>query len=109
MTTATNSKSIETGAKRTQRQDEHATMETLREDVRDLGRDLGKLKTDAIDATAGVANSAIAGVRTGAETAIEGAKRAQTEVSDWVSHRPITSLLIAIGVGAIAARLMTRR
>lgn len=109
MTTAIKDNTTAMSASQGRNSPERADLDTLKDDFRDIGRDLGRLKTDAIDASAGVATSAMDSVRAGAETAMDGAKRAQTEISTWVADRPFTSLLIAVGVGAIVARLISRR
>lgn len=88
---------------------DEVSLEDVQEDLRIVTRDIAQLKTDA-------AGAAITGVRHGAESALESvkdatdkAKQAHAQAAEWVSEHPTTSLLLALGAGAIVARLMTRK
>lgn len=99
-----NSRAAHTGRSRGE-----VSLEDVQEDLRIVTRDIAQLKTDA-------AGAAMHGIHHGAESALESvkdatdkAKRAHAQAAEWVSQHPTTSLLLALGAGAIVARLMVRK
>lgn len=88
---------------------EHASMRDVRDDV-------AALKSDAKDCAAGMAETGIETLKHGAEAfcdtatnAARSAKESHEKVNRAIASRPTTSVLIAFGVGALAARLLSRR
>lgn len=86
-----------------------ASLEDVQEDLRVVTRDIAQLKADA-------AGAAMHGVQQGAETALESvrtaglkAKEVHEQAAEWVSEHPTASVLVAIGAGALVARMLTRR
>lgn len=103
---STTSRSARSRGRRTKGE---ASLEDLQEDLRVVTRDIAQLRADATGAVA-------QGVRQTAESALESAKavtdrakEAHSKAVDWVSDHPTTSVLVAIGVGALASRILTRR
>lgn len=85
----------------------------LREDVAALRDDLGVLKTDAVRTASDLASAGRGLAKEGVNMATDMARKggAQAEnlhkaVCDFVQERPTTSILIAVGVGAVLARVM---
>ncbi len=87
--------------------------------ISDIKGDVQTLKRDLTDMASGVASEGRAAVQHGYERASERAhdmmnkgkeevERAHDSLAEYVSKRPITSLAIAFGVGAVLARLMRR-
>jgi ElaB/YqjD/DUF883 family membrane-anchored ribosome-binding protein len=86
----------------------------------DVKSDLASLKSDVAGLVASIAHggkaTAMEGVErltdsisSAAQRSKEGVAEAHSKLSSCVSKRPLTSLLVAVGVGAIAARLLARR
>jgi len=98
---------------------EHKLREGLTEVKKDAAavkKDLTALKTDAVRVASEATSEAIDAVRCGAESAGEMAKsvgdraqKAHTAMREHVVARPTTSILIALGVGVIAGKLLARR
>lgn len=94
----------------------HAAMNGVREDLHAVKADLGRLKTDAVGVVTAGADTALAEAKARVDAAIELAKKARDraesgaeQVSALIAERPITSLLIAVGVGAVLGRLFLSR
>lgn len=81
----------------------------VKKDVRAITRDVKTLGTDAVALTSGAAEAAVKTVREGADTAITKAKEMQDHAAEWVRERPTVSILIALGVGALVARILSRK
>lgn len=86
----------------------------LREDVNALRDDLGVLKTDAARTVSDLASAGRGLAKEGVHMATDMAKRggAQAEnlhkaMCDFVAERPTTAILIAVGVGALLARMLS--
>jgi len=99
----------ETKPNRGQTGTNHATISDVREDV-------ATLKSDAKDCAVGIAESGVEALKSGAETlcdtatsAAHSAKETHEKLNRSIASRPTTSVLIAFGVGALAARLLSRR
>ncbi len=82
----------------------------------DVKQDVTALTHDAADYAKGIAETGVDAVKSGAEAiadtgrrAAEAARRTQRQVTGYVSDHPMTSVLIAFGVGAIMARLLMWR
>jgi ElaB/YqjD/DUF883 family membrane-anchored ribosome-binding protein len=98
---------------------EHSLRDGLTEVKKDAAavkKDLAALKTDAARMASDATSEAVEAVRCGAESASELAKsvgdRAQkmhSSVREHVIARPTTSILIALGVGVVAGKLLARR
>ncbi len=94
---------------RSNRNNEHATLGDVREDV-------ATLKADAKDCAVGIAETGVESLKSGAEalcdtatSAAHSAKETHEKLNRTIASRPTTSILIALGVGALAARLLSRR
>lgn len=88
----------------------------IKDDLRDVRDDLTKLKDDAVGVASVAAHTAADHARQGLEVAEEYAKKAGDHVKDgytavcgFVKERPTTAILIAVGVGALVARLLSAR
>lgn len=88
----------------------------VKEDLSAVGEDLARLKSDAAGAATTVAKSTAELARHGADAATEYVKRAGDQAKDtyesaraFVVHRPVASVLIAVGVGAVLGRVFMRR
>lgn len=98
---------------------EHALRDGLTEVKKDAAavkQDLATLKTDAARMASDATAEAVEAVRCGAESATELAKtvgdraqKAHSSMREQVIARPTTSILIALGVGVIAGKLLARR
>mgnify|MGYP001440523167 CR=1 FL=1 len=110
--TANNSHASTTSARkrtsRTRSRRAELSLEDLQEDLRAVSRDIAKLRADATEVATG-------GVRRGAASVLESAKNVASrsresydEAAEWVSEHPAVTIMLAIGVGAVAARLLTR-
>ncbi len=87
----------------------HATVKDITDDVR-------QLKTDVADTVTHAAEKGIEAVKHGADTAINASKRvaekageAHESMCEYVKKNPTTSILIALGVGAVLSRILPRR
>jgi ElaB/YqjD/DUF883 family membrane-anchored ribosome-binding protein len=91
----------------------HATIEGVRQDLGAVRADLGRLKTDAVGVVTAGAESVISHVRDNIDTAMEkgreSAEKGAEQVSDFITRKPFTSVLIAMGVGAIVGRYLFKR
>lgn len=115
MTTYTSASSRDMGSDKA----EHNLRDGLTEVKKDAAavkKDLATLKTDAARVASDATAEAIEAVRCGAESAGEMAKsvgdRAQkvhSAMREHVVSRPTTSILIALGVGVVAGKLLARR
>ncbi len=84
--------------------------------ARDIKNDLSRLKEDASRAASGVAETGREYIRAGRERAMEAGHRisetgrdSYERFCDYVSENPTTSILIALGVGAVISRLLPHR
>lgn len=91
-------------------------MSEIRKDASAVKEDLDALKSDATQMAAHTTQEAIEAVRQGAQSATEmarsvgeSAKQCHGALADKVSQRPTASILLAVGVGVIAGRLLARR
>lgn len=84
-------------------------LSAVREDMQALREDFKALKDDVVAAGTGAAKQVTQGAVTQFHNAADKYKKAQDQTLAFVQERPITSLLIAIGVGAIVAKLLARR
>ena len=95
------------------RMKEHATIDDVREDLAALKSDLTDLakglRSSGMDAAKDRVDALSEKAHEVAERSRETAHRKHDELSDFVSERPITSLAIAVGVGALAGRLLSQR
>jgi len=89
-----------------------ADFDDIKRDIAELKGDLARLATDtassgmaAIKDGANVTKDAIGDI---AERTGERASAAHKSLGDTVSKRPVTSLAVAFGAGAILARLMRK-
>ena len=98
----------------------HASYADVRGDIGAVRQNLSKLGSDAVDYASGTAHGAAQMVtdkaRQGADVALDAAKRAgeygneaYDQACDFVRQRPLTSVLIAVGVGAVLARILIPR
>lgn len=88
----------------------------VRRDAGAIKEDLGVLKDDAIAMGTHAAHGAADVVRHGAHAATGAArslgdsmKDVQSTVKDCIAERPMTTLLVAVGIGLIAGRLLSKR
>ena len=88
----------------------------IRKDAATVKDDLTTLKSDATQMAAHTTQEAIEAVRHGAQSASEmarsvgdSAKQCHGALADKVKQRPTASILLAVGVGVIAGKLMARR
>jgi ElaB/YqjD/DUF883 family membrane-anchored ribosome-binding protein len=97
-----------------------ASLSNVREDVHAIKDDLTKLGSDAKDYATGAALRAAEvakdTARQGTDAVLDTAKRAtdyskhaHEQMCDFVRERPTTSVLLAIGVGALLARILLPR
>jgi ElaB/YqjD/DUF883 family membrane-anchored ribosome-binding protein len=100
----------------TSRSTTHEIKHDLKKDVAAVRDDLGHLKDDAIKAAAHTKEQAAEALRHGKESATEMARSAtesckqyHQSMCDSVKKNPTTAVLLAIGVGVIAGRLLPRR
>lgn len=84
--------------------------------LRDVKEDVSQLKADTVDYATRAAEKGIEAAKQGTDAAVETSKKlankaadAHEGMCDYVREHPTTSVLIAIGVGAIASRLLPRR
>lgn len=92
------------------------SLSELKEDLGAVQRDLAKLKNDAVSYASTAASSVTEQMKHGSETAMDAAKKFSGqarnyhgEMCNFVKARPTASVLIALGVGAVVARLLARR
>lgn len=91
-------------------------MSEIKKDAKAVREDLDTLKADATQMTTHATQEAIEAVRVGAQSAGEMAKSVgdsmkQTHgaLCDKVSERPTASILLALGVGVVAGRILAAR
>lgn len=89
--------------------------EESRTSIHDIKNDVVQLKEDVVAYGSDSAHQAMDAVRAGANQAIdkgkqaaEMAKDAQAKMRDYISEHPTASVLIAVGVGAILARMLLK-
>ncbi len=98
----------------------HSSLADVRSDFGAVRQDISKLGSDAVDyasgAAAGAAQMVSDKARHGADVALDAAKRAgeygneaYDQVCDFIRERPMTSALIAVGIGAVLARILIPR
>ncbi len=82
----------------------------------DVKRDAMTLKDDAASYLAGTASAGVDVLKRGAESVAEKGKtvvakgdKAMQSACDYIGERPIMSILIAVGVGALIGRLFHKR
>ena len=95
---------------------ERATLKDVKTDAINVKKDLGALASDAGDAARGVAEQGMDAARHGAERVMHRAsdiadrtRGVHSQACDYVRRNPTTSVLIAIGAGAIIGRLLASR
>ncbi len=93
-----------------------AGMAEIKSDLGQVRQDLGKLKDDTVATVSSAAHSAVESAKQGVDVAKDYADQAGDHLRDgydsmcsFVKERPAASILIALGVGAIAARLISWR
>lgn len=74
----------------------------VRDDLRALGHDVAAAGTDAARSVADSAGASL-------DAAGRYARRAQERTADFVGERPLTSVLLALGVGAVLGGLFFSR
>jgi len=91
-----------------------ASLNDLRDDIESLRRDLMALRHDATGVASGMARRGRAAVRHQADSALDSARHVADQAesvydegADYVRRNPAVAVLVAVGVGAIVARLLT--
>ncbi|MHB1157532.1 MAG: DUF883 family protein [Phycisphaerales bacterium] len=84
------------------REDARADMQTIREDLKQLQSDLKKVSGDLYGAGR-------ASLETAGKSVKENADAAAKYVRQSVNEHPVTSLLVAAGVGLIVGSFLSRR
>lgn len=99
----------------TGRSSTHEIKHDLKKDVAAVRDDLGHLKDDALRAASHTKEQAIDAVRHGKESATDMARSAKEGVKEYhesmcesIKKNPTTAVLIAVGLGVIAGRLLPR-
>jgi ElaB/YqjD/DUF883 family membrane-anchored ribosome-binding protein len=95
---------------------ESASFETIVDDLGTLKRDIGRLmdqmKTGAVDGASEAAQNLLNQLNERASDIYDNlsdqGERSVKAISRQVEERPITSLLVAFGVGMIVSRLLSR-
>jgi ElaB/YqjD/DUF883 family membrane-anchored ribosome-binding protein len=95
---------------------EPASFDTIVDDLGTLKRDIGRLmdqmKTGAVDGASEAAQNLLNQLNERASDIYDNlsdqSERSVKAISRQVEERPITSLLVAFGVGMIVSRLMSR-
>ncbi len=103
-------------AKARRRAESPASFDTIVDDLGTLKRDLGRLmdqmKSGAIDGASETAQELLSQLNERAsdlyENMSEQGERSVKAITRQVEERPITSLLVAFGVGMIISRLLSR-
>ncbi len=83
--------------------------EPVRKDLGRIREDLMQLKDDAVGFAAERAQAAASSAKDGAHLVADRASKAAGEFRGFISRRPMTSLLIAVGAGAVLSRMLRRR
>lgn len=106
---------IESGRQRHGEPDDANNRESNRANLQEVRRDLSKLKADASTCAAEAAENGMEAIKSGAAQAVEAGQRVSDLARDshermrtYVSANPTTSVLIAVGVGALLARILPR-
>lgn len=86
--------------------DLHHDLAALKEDLRSLKEDFKSLATDAMEKSKSHATAAATAAK---ESATEHFDKSVKATRDAVEERPLTSLLIAAGIGALVGAVLTRR
>lgn len=93
--------------------DEHQKLRddlrSVREDFSSLREDVRHLASDAAGTGVHVARRGMDTVRHSADDMAHKAEGVYSEARKTVSSRPLVSLLVAVGIGALAARIFTSR
>ena len=94
----------------------HEIKHDLKKDVAALRDDLGNLKDDAITAAGHTKDHAMDAARHGKESikdmarsATDSCRKYHHSMCDSVKKNPTTAVLVAVGIGVIAGRLLPRR
>jgi ElaB/YqjD/DUF883 family membrane-anchored ribosome-binding protein len=103
-------------AKARRRAEAPASFDTIVDDLGALKRDLGRLmeqmKSGAIDGASETAQNLLSQLNERAsdlyESASDQGERSVKAITRQVEERPLTSLLVAFGIGLIASRLLSR-
>jgi ElaB/YqjD/DUF883 family membrane-anchored ribosome-binding protein len=103
-------------AKARRRAEAPASFDTIVDDLgalkRDLGRLMDQMKSGAIDGASETAQNLLSQLNERAsdlyESASDQGDRSVKAITRQVEERPITSLLVAFGIGLIASRLLSR-
>ncbi len=83
-------------------QGDHATMDDVRKDLRAVRTEVSGAVSDIADAGTELARDAAKRISTSARNACSATERV-------IAERPLTSVLIALGVGAVIAKVLSRR
>jgi len=86
--------------------DLHEDLHAVKEDLRALKEDFKNLATDAVEKSKASTKAAVNAVK---DNATEQFDRSVTATRQAVEERPLTSLLIAAGIGALVGAALTRR
>ena len=86
--------------------DLYEDLHAVKEDLRTLKEDFKHLASDAVDKSKSSAKAAATAAK---DTATEQFDRGVNATRHAVEERPLTSLLIAAGVGALVGAALTRR
>ena len=103
-------------AKARRRAEAPASFDTIVDDLgalkRDLGRLMDQMKSGAIDGASETAQNLLSQLNERASDLYENmsdqGERSVKALTRQVEERPITSLLVAFGIGLIASRLLSR-
>lgn len=89
-----------------------ADFATLRDDLASLKNDvaalLGHMKTDAGEGIQGAADRADDGARRLIQAAADRGEASMTAVGRQIEAQPVVALLIAVGIGWVGGRLLSR-
>ncbi|MEO0483409.1 MAG: hypothetical protein AAF138_07260 [Planctomycetota bacterium] len=95
--------------------DKNATMADVKQDIHRVKENLSTLGVDAKEVASAATERAVDAVRTGAETSKdvvkdlgEQAQQYHNTVVEQVVKHPTTSILVAVGVGAILGKMLSR-
>ncbi|MCB9843596.1 MAG: hypothetical protein H6812_10095 [Phycisphaeraceae bacterium] len=87
---------------------DHSDIEAIREDLATLKSDFGSLVTDLAEGGRHAAQKSAQAIAGSAKSTAEHVKAAHSATCDTVKQHPMAAVLVAAGVGAIAARLLMK-